>query len=66
MAEKELFEIAINDWMADNAEEMSSLKIVEIYEEGGEYKALAQDDLCTYQISDSGDGNLMIHYLGKR
>lgn len=66
MGKKELFEIALENWRADNEECLADLEIVEICEEQGAYKALAQDEQYLYEIADRGDGNLEINYLGKR
>lgn len=64
MTKKEKFESALDDWRADNAGDFDDLEIVEIYEEDGECKALAQDGRCSYEISDRGNENLEMNYLG--
>lgn len=64
---KEIFEIMINDWMADNAEETKNLKISEPYfdDELG-WVADAEDDNTVYTLTDDGFGNIALNYSGTK
>ena len=67
MSKKDLFEIMINDWLADNADEMSDLDVGEPYQnENGEWIADAEDEKCCYEVRDDGDGNIVIVYCGTK
>lgn len=61
------FEIMIEEWMADHKDEMSNLKIGDVYfnEELG-YVADAEDEKCIYALTDDGTGNIRIDYIGEK
>mgnify|MGYP000046639322 FL=1 len=63
--DKDLFVIMINDWMADNADEMCDLVIGEPYQTAeGKWVADAHDQKCTYLLAADNDGNITIIYIG--
>ena len=64
MYDQDVFEGMINDWIADNAEEMEDLEIDSITHTGTGWEATAHDNACTYLLSDDGEGNIIINYLG--
>jgi hypothetical protein len=64
--DKDLFVIMINDWMADNADEMRDLVIDEPYQTAeGEWVADAHDQKCAYLLTADNDGNIAIVYNGE-
>ena len=64
---KDLFEIMVNDWLADNADEMFELDIGEPYQdEDGDCIAYAEDEKYCYELRDDGDGNIVIVYCGTK
>lgn len=64
MMERDTFEEMIRDWQADNSPEYDDLVIDSIEFDNDEWTALAHDDKALYQISDNGEGNIAINYLG--
>lgn len=65
--DKDLFAIMINDWMADNAEEMQDLTIGEPYQtDEGEWVADAYDQKCTYLLTSDSDGYIRMDYIGTK
>ena len=66
MDNKEIFEIMVSDWLADNAEEMADLEIGEAYQnEAGEWVADAEDAKCAY-ILVAVAGDVEIRYVGAK
>ena len=65
---KEMFEEMIWDWKADNSPEMDELEIeeVEIDEDTKKWVAYATDEKMTYSLTDNGQGNIVINYIGTR
>lgn len=64
--DRDLFVVMINDWMADNADEMRDLVIDEPYQTAeGEWVADAHDQKYTYLLTADNDGNIMIVYHGE-
>ncbi|MDP4224774.1 MAG: hypothetical protein Q8910_00190 [Bacteroidota bacterium] len=66
MINKEDFLEMIRDWKADHSPEMDDLEIDEVKNEYGEWLAYAHDEKCMYQLSDEGNGNITINYLGTK
>lgn len=64
MYDQDTFSEMINDWICDNAEEMEDLETDSITRTGTGWEATAHDNACTYLLSDGGDGNIIINYLG--
>lgn len=64
---KEIFEMMIEDWLADHPEEYDDLQIdePEFDEELGKWTATACDEKATYILIDE-DGNIGIYYSGSR
>lgn len=64
---KEIFEMMIEDWLADHPEEYDDLQIdePEFDEELGKWTATACDEKATYILVDE-DGNIGIYYSGSR
>jgi hypothetical protein len=60
------FQMMIEDWQADHADEYADLIIEEPKEDGGKWVASAHDDNTDYQLSDDGTGNIVINYIGAR
>jgi len=56
----------IEDWKADNAEEMDDLEVTEIVIEDGKWVGYAKDEKETYTLTDDGTGNIVINYSGTR
>lgn len=57
----------IHDWQADKAPEYDDLEIGDPEaSEDGKWVAYAHDDKNTYELSDDGNGNITIHYIGTR
>ena len=63
---KEVFEIMIQNWLADSADEMNDLKITEITLTDDGFEAYAHDEKAEYVLTDDGDGNIQINYIGAR
>ena len=55
------------DWQADNTEyDDLIIDEPEIDEDTGKWEAIAHDGRVTYIITDDGNGNIMINYLGTK
>lgn len=63
---KEVFEIMIQNWLADNADEMKDLEITEIALTDDGFEAYAHDEKAEYVLTDDGYGNIQIDYIGAR
>lgn len=63
---KEIFEEMIRDWQADNSPEYNDLEIEEIIVDGDskEWVAYCHDEKANYCLTDDGNGNIVINYLG--
>ena len=68
MYSKDDFMEMIRDWQADNAPEGDDLVIdePEIDEGTGKWEAIAHDDNASYVITDDGNGNIIMNYLGTK
>lgn len=69
MYNKDDFENMINDFMADHAEEYEDnpLKIgMPEQDEGGRWTCIAEDSVASYELSNGGNGDIVINYLGAR
>lgn len=71
MYDRDMFESMIQDYLADNWDEMEGLVVDEIaYEEveagKPEWVAYAHDDIAIYCLTDDGTANIVINYLGTR
>lgn len=63
---KDIFEIMLNDWIADHSEEMECLIIDEIKQGDAGWEALAHDKNAIYLLIDDGTGNIQLNYIGTR
>lgn len=64
MYTRTIFESMINDWIVNHAEEMEDLKICQISQTENRWEAEAQDDKTSYVLTDDGNGNICISYIG--
>lgn len=65
--DKELFEIMIENWLADHDYEMTDLDIGEPHQdENGEWRAEAEDEKYCYELIGDRDGNIIIVYCGTK
>lgn len=62
----EIFEIMINDWMADHAGEIEGLIIDDIKQGEARWEASAHDEKAAYVLIDDGTGNIQLNYIGTR
>jgi hypothetical protein len=61
---KDDFMEMIKDWQTDNSPEYDDLKIEEAeINENGKWESIAEDEKCTYSLTDDGTGNIVINYL---
>lgn len=68
MYDAEMFEIMIDNWLADNAEEMADLEIdgENRINEDGNWERSAHDTDNDYVLIGGTDGNITIEYVGTR
>ena len=67
--DKDLFEMAVQDWLADNAEEMGGLVLTGspvIDEDDGGWAQYAEDEKHTYALRLDPDGNIYPVYIGTK
>lgn len=64
--DKDTFEIMVNEWLSDHAEEMADLEITEIRQGDEGWEASARDEKTEYVLTDDGTGNIKIDYIGTR
>jgi len=64
MNKKELFEIMLDDWIADKGNNIEDLEVKEIYYDDDlqSWAAYAEDGDHGYILSDDGTGNIRISY----
>lgn len=59
-----VFSEMIRDFLADHAPEYDDLIVDDPELVGGKWIATANDGKSTYELSDGGDGNIIINYIG--
>lgn len=59
---KEIFEIMIENWLADNSYDDLTINNIYINDEG-EWEADAEDKNTTYILCDNGCGDIIINYI---
>lgn len=64
--DRDIFDMMVQDWLADNSPEMDDLQLVgEPYiGEDGRWVQEAEDDDAIYTLSDNGEGDIYISYSG--
>lgn len=63
---KELFELMVDDFLADHPEHSDLLIGNAEKDESGNWIAYAEDDTCTYILHDNDDGNIALDYVGRK
>jgi hypothetical protein len=63
---KDEFDGMIDNWRADNMEEMEDLIIGNIECINGQWQAEAEDTTTQYILTDDGEGNIVINYIGTK
>lgn len=63
---KDLFEIMVNDFMADHVTEFDNdpLIIEDIRQESFGFVCYARDSKTTYSLQNNGQGNIILSYIG--
>ena len=65
--DKTEFEVMVNNWLIDHEGEMDDIKIGDVYfDDKLGWAADAEDDKCTYILTDDGTGNIRIDYTGTK
>ena len=64
--DRDIFDMMVQDWLADNSPEMDDLRLVgEPYiGEDGRWVQEAEDDDAIYTLSDNAEGDIYISYSG--
>lgn len=63
---KDEFDGMIDNCRADNMEEMKDLIIGNIECINGQWQAEAEDTTTRYILTDDGEGNIVINYIGTK
>lgn len=63
---KDEFDGMIDNWRADNIGEMEDLIIGKIECVSGKWQAEAEDTTTQYILTDDGEGNIVINYIGTK